>query len=78
MPSPLAAADLSTEQPDPLVETKRELLNAYQHIEELQEALKGLLGLLVLIEHHPDVSPDLRECLHSNHRVIDAHEALLS
>jgi hypothetical protein len=61
---------------DPLVETRRELHNAYDRIEQLELALRGLLGLAQLLSNNRDIPAEIRELLAINHRVIDAMELL--
>jgi hypothetical protein len=42
----------------------------------LVNALKGLLGLLQLVASRPDVSPEIREALTTNHRIDEANAAI--
>lgn len=63
---------------DRVHETRRELIAAYERVEELEGGLKGLLGLLTLVSNNPDLPASIREILASNHRVIDAQEMLRS
>ncbi len=57
-------------------ETRRELLAAYEAIDELRSGIKGLLGLLSLLSHNREIPEHIREELFFNHRVIDAQEML--
>jgi hypothetical protein len=61
---------------DHLTETRRELRNAYDRIEQLEMALRGLLGMTQLLSTNRDIPNELRELLATHHRVIDAMELL--
>jgi hypothetical protein len=76
--SPLRHLDLSDEAiaADIMAEKARELINAYDRIEDLQGAIRGLLGLLKLVAGRDDISPDVREALTVSHRIVDAEELL--
>jgi hypothetical protein len=58
-------------------EKARELHNCYERIEDLQNAVRGLLGLILLIAGRPDISPEIREAMTTSHRVSDAQELLI-
>lgn len=75
--SPLAALDLSEMHlADRAIETRRELINAYARIEDLQGAMRELLWLIQYVGRRADISPDVCEALTTNQRVITAQELL--
>jgi hypothetical protein len=77
--SPLRHLDLSddTTVADMVAEKARQLTNSYERIEELQGALKGLLGLLHTLEtNQRGVSQTVREELRNSTLIIDAVELL--
>lgn len=76
--SPLRHLDLSDETVavDIAAEKARELINAYDRIEDLQNALNGLLGLIQLVAGRQDISPEVRDALTTGHRIVDAVELL--
>jgi hypothetical protein len=78
-PSPLRHLDLSDDQVarDIMAEKARELVAAYERIEDLQTAVRELLWLVMFVARRADISPDVRDALISNHRVIDAQNLLL-
>lgn len=57
-------------------ETHRKLIGARERIEDLEGALRGLIGLVQLISHNRDLPAAFRETLMTNHRVLDAEELL--
>lgn len=75
---PLRHVDVSDKKAaaDIMAEKARELVNAYDRIEDLQNALKGLLGLCQLVAGRDDVLPGVREALTTSHRIVDAEELL--
>jgi hypothetical protein len=76
--SPLRHLDISDDKVaiDIAAEKARELIAAYERIEDLQNALRGLIGLCQLVAGRDDISPDVREALTTSHRLIDAQELL--
>jgi hypothetical protein len=77
--SPLRHLDISDDvaAADMVAEKARALTAAYERIEELQGALKGLLGLLQAIENNQrGVSQTVRDSLRSNTLVSDAEDLL--
>lgn len=77
--SPLRHLDLSDEKlaADIHAEKARQLANAYERIEDLQCAVRGLLALIASLEHNErGVSQVVREVLRTNHCVLDARELL--
>jgi hypothetical protein len=76
--SPLATLDLSSEMQlaDRAIETRRELINAYARIEDLQGAMRELLWLIEYVGRRDDILPDVCKALTADHRVIDAQELL--
>lgn len=78
MTSPLATLDLSYQEVahDKAVETRRELINAYDRIDSLQDALKDLLGLIQLLSHNSDIPQSVRDDMMNSYRVVDAEELL--
>jgi hypothetical protein len=77
--SPLRHLDISDDAmaADVVAEKARQLVNAYEHIEDLQGALRELLGLIHIIEtNERAVSFAVRESLRTNSCVIDAQELL--
>lgn len=77
-PSPLRNLDLSDSEvvADITAEKARELVNAYERINDLEDAVRGLIGLTQLIANRPDITPDMREALTMSHRILDAIEVL--
>ena len=76
-PSPLAALILSDPAvADSMSETKRALMNAYERIEDLQTAVKGLLWLCNMLANRADISEDVRDDLTTSQHIIDAQELL--
>lgn len=77
---PLRDVQLSDEPPAILIdrvrETRRELIAAYERIDELQSGLKGLIGFVQLLSHNRDIPKSVRDDMLLNHRVIDAEELL--
>jgi hypothetical protein len=57
-------------------EVHRQLIAAYERIEELEGGIRGLLGLITLLNNNPDIPERVREHTSLNHRVIDAQEML--
>jgi hypothetical protein len=47
-----------------------------QRNQDLRDALAGLIGLIVMVRHRDDVSPELRDVLRLNHRISEAHATL--
>jgi hypothetical protein len=45
--------------------------------EDLGSALAGLLGLVEMVSHRDDITPELREVLRTNHRFVTANLALV-
>jgi hypothetical protein len=80
MNMPLRDVQLSDEAPailsDKLSEKCRECIAAYERTEELETALKGLLGFLSYLNKNPAFPERLRERMLLDHRVIDAQEML--
>lgn len=78
MPSPLAELNLSYHEiaSDRAVETRRELINAYDRIESLQDGIKDLLGLIQLLSHNRDIPQSVRDDMMNSYRVVDAEELL--
>jgi hypothetical protein len=68
---PLARIDEMTSL---LVKTKGDLIAAYDRIEELQHACKGLLGLISVISRHPGLPHSLHESLVTSEAVQHARE----
>jgi hypothetical protein len=77
---PLRDVQLSDDAPhilrDRMQETRRELHNAYERIEDLERAIRGLLSLTETLSNNPGMTPTLRDVLKTNERVIDARELL--
>jgi hypothetical protein len=57
-----------------LLKTKGDLIAAYDRIEELQHACRGLLGLLSVISRHPGMPASTRESLITSEAVQTARE----
>jgi hypothetical protein len=57
-----------------LLKTKGDLIAAYERIEELQCACKGLLGLVSVVSRHPATPESLAESLISSEAVQAAKE----
>lgn len=76
--SPLRHLDISDSAvaSDIMAEKARELIAAYERIEDLQNAVRGLLGLIQLVAGRPDISPEVRDAITTSHRVFDAQELL--
>jgi hypothetical protein len=74
--SPLRHLDISDDAVarDIAAEKARELVAAYERIEQLQYALKGLLLLIETIK--PRLSDEVRTALRTERRIIDAMEML--
>lgn len=53
-----------------------ELHAAYQRIEELEAALRGMVGLIQMLNHNEDIPKQVRWHMFKNHRVIEAEEVL--
>lgn len=68
---PLARIDSSIEM---LIKTKHDLISAYDRIEELQTACRGLLGLFSVISRHPGMPASVRESLITSEVVQTARE----
>jgi hypothetical protein len=77
-PSPLRHLDISDDArvADMVAEKARELIAAYERIEELQNSVRELLWLIEFIGKRQDISPEVREALTANHRIFDAKELL--
>lgn len=78
-PSPLRHLDISDDQLaiDMAAEKARQLIAAYERIEELQDAVRGLLALIRSVEHNErGVSEVVRETLRTHQSVIDARDLL--
>jgi uncharacterized protein Smg (DUF494 family) len=75
-PSPLASTVFTDDEIDAMAENRRQLINAYERIENLQDALRGLIGLIQLLSHNASIPLEAREAMVDNHRVIDAQELL--
>jgi hypothetical protein len=76
--SPLRHLDISDDAmaADLVAEKARQLVNAYEHIEELREAVKGLLGLIDLVARHRAIAPEVSQALTTSNIVLDARELL--
>jgi hypothetical protein len=76
--SPLRFLDISDDAvaADIMAEKARELSAAYERIEDLQNAIKGLLGLCQLVAGRDDISFDVSNALRTSHRIVDAEELL--
>lgn len=57
-----------------LVKTKGDLIAAYDRIEELQHAIRGLLGLMSVVSRHPACPQSLCDSLVSSEAVQHAKE----
>jgi hypothetical protein len=57
-----------------LIKTKHDLIAAYDRIEELQSACKGLLGLVSVISRHPGMPHSLTQTLVEAEAVQTAKE----
>ena len=77
--SPLRHLDISDEAvaQDIMAEKASELIAAYERIEDLQNAVKGLLGLCQLVAGRDDVLPEVRDALTTSSHVFDAQDLLL-
>jgi hypothetical protein len=53
-----------------------ELSACHERIEELTQALNGMIGLIVLVSGRDDISPELREVFNNNHRIAAALDAI--
>lgn len=78
MTSPLADLNLSYHEvaSDRATEIQRQLINAYDRIESLQDGLKDLLGLIQLLSHNRDIPQSVRDDMMNSYRVVDAEELL--
>jgi hypothetical protein len=56
---------------------KLRIIDLRQRNDELLDALKGMVGLVQLVQGRDDVSPALRDVLRLNHRVSAALGAIL-
>jgi len=76
--SPLRHLDISDDavRVDMAAEKARELINAYERIEDLQQAIRELIAMIRLVSLHADVSPALADILTTNHAIVDARELL--
>lgn len=43
-----------------------------EHIEDIVQALSGMIGLVQLLSHNGDIPPDIRADMTENHRFKDA------
>jgi|GEM_PF-6130771 len=68
------AIERITLQQELLLKTKGDLIAAYDRIEELQSAMKGLLGLVSVVSRHPGFPQSLQESLVSSEAVQHARE----
>lgn len=78
-PSPLRHLDISDDAlaADIATEKARQLAGAYDRIEQLQDAVRGLLVLISATEDNTrGVSEAVREGLRTDQRVVDAQELL--
>jgi hypothetical protein len=66
---PLARIDSSIEL---LIKTKHDLITAYDRVEELQTACRGLLGLVSVVSRHPGLPDDIRESIVTSEAVQTA------
>lgn len=57
-----------------LLKTKADLITAYDRIEQLQHACKGLLGLISVVSRHPGLPHSLHESLVTAEAVQAAKE----
>jgi hypothetical protein len=73
-PSPLRHLDLSDDavSADMAAEKARQLIDAYERIQYLQDAIRGLLDLITAVSHH--FSPAISSALATNPCVLDARE----
>jgi hypothetical protein len=63
--------------PRPVLDERAiELAAAYERIDELTAALRGMVGFFRLISHEYDGCDELREQFNSNHRIVAAQDAL--
>jgi hypothetical protein len=76
MPLRDVALDHETPIRDALAEKHRELINAYERIDDLEAALWGMLGLIQLLSHNRDIPETVRDGMLTNHRYLDAEELL--
>ena len=77
--SPLRHLDITDDKvaADMVAEKARALSVAYERIEELQGAVKGLLGLLRAVANNKQgVSEVIRDAIEADTRIIDAQELL--
>lgn len=57
-----------------LLETKGDLIQAYDRVEELQRACKGLLGPISVVSRHPGLPASLHDSLVSSEAIHTARE----
>jgi hypothetical protein len=72
-------ADLDLSDPEQIAgecERARQLINAYDRIESLQDGLKDLLGLIRLLSNNRDIPEVVRDDMLTSHRFVDAEELL--
>ena len=76
--SPLRHLDLSDDAvaADMVAEKARELIAAYERIDQLYDSLRELLWLIEFIAKRDDISFDVSVAMRTNHRIIDALELL--
>jgi len=53
-----------------------ELQRTRDRADALASGCRAVLGLIQLISHRDDLTPELREVLRSNHRIAEAEAAL--